>query len=397
LVKLSEKLGRRRTFYLSSSFVILGLVCQSLSKLCHSYEMLGLGRFITGVGCGLALPLEGMYFNEISPLKSRGFFCGMTGIFVELGFIVGGVLALPEVLGTVDRWPWMLAIQIPPCLVLLAILPFLHESPRYLLSRKKIDACKRSLKFFGHKDVDAGFKEIEAELQNQEKESGWKEVWQKVHLRRATFLSALVVITAMSSGIIAIDYYCTNILMDVGLSISIAQYASVGIFAQSVLSAILGSFLVDKVGRRVLLLVTTFSLIVSNLALMVSTIVYGIYQAVWIGYLSVAAAVAITFTFGIGPAVLQWIVTSEMVPQNARSKVQLIVMLVQKMTSVVAGLAFFPLQGLVGPYAFLLFIIPLCIVFVIFVIKFPETKRKTVVEVMRELGYKEMEKEYVKF
>lgn len=393
VVKLSEKLGRRRALYASAGATMAGLILQTLSKFCTSYELLAVGRCLTGIGSGLALPLEGMYLNEVSPLKKRGLFGSMTGIFVELGFIVGGVIALPALLGTSEMWPWMFIVETAPCIILILTLPLLHESPKYLLARQNTEKCRRSLQFFHHKDIDASIEEIESEIHSQQKQMKWSELWRKIHLRRAVFLSSLVILAASFSGIVVIDYFSTNILMDVGLSRSMAQYASVGIFAQSFLSAIVGSFCVERLGRRLLLLSTTLSLILMNAALMAFTLVYDKYGVAWAGYTSIAACVALTFAFGLGPAVLQWIVTSEMVPQNIRSKVQLVVMLVQKISAAIVGLAFFPLQGLIGPMVFLLFIVPLGIFFVIFLLKFPETKRKTVTDIMRELGYEGEEDE----
>lgn len=388
LVKLSEKLGRRKTFYVSSSFTLIGLLFQSISKLCVSYELLAAGRFLTGVGCGLASPLESMYLNEISPVHLRGFFCSMIGIFVEMGFIIGGILSLPVVFGTTERFPWMFVFEIPPILILLCSLPFLHESPRFLLARGRTDDCLRSLIFFGHENVEASMSEIESEIRSQETKTSWREIWEKIYLRRATWLGMLVVLMAAASGISAIDYFSTNILVGVGMTLPTAQYASVGIFVQCFISAMLGSFLIEKVGRRTLLLSTTFVLILMNTSLMVLSIIYGMYGVKWAGYLSVASCMILGFTFGIGPSILQWTVSSEMVPQNARSTVQLFVMLTQKIAAIIAGATFFPLQGAVGPFAFLLYVVPLAVFFIIFIRQFPETKKKTIVEVMQSLGYK---------
>lgn len=387
LAKLSEKFGRRKSFCFSSTITTLGLVCQICSKEAKSYELFALGRFLIGFGTALAMPLEGMYLSEISPVPLRGFFTSFVGIFMQLGFIIGGVLGLSNVLGTWHLWPSLFVMEIPLILVLLFALPFLHESPRFLYSRGAIDECKQSLAYFNRKDLEGDLRELETEIKNQKEQLKLKEIWQKPYLKRAVLLCSCVVLTATFSGITYLEYFSTNILLNVGLSKSVAQYSIVIIFGPSFISALFGSCMIEKVGRRPLLIATTFVLILANISLMVLTIVYNSYGFQWASYATLVVCIVFCFIFGIGPSILQWQITSEMVPQNARSKAQLVVMIVQRIGVIVAIGVFLPLQGSIGPYVFLFYIIPMCIFLVVFIPMFPETKKKTVVEVIEALGY----------
>lgn len=389
LAKLTERIGRRNTFYFSSFCCIIGLAFQGLSRNCASFELLAIGRLVTSLGSGLSPPLEGVYYNEISPVHMRGFFCSITGIFVELGLIVGAILPLPSCFGTEALWPWIFLIQIVPCLITLAILPFLPESPRYLLSRGHLEECKRSLRFFGHTDIPSRIREIDAEINSQQTRVTWSELWRKKHLRRGVFLSMLVQFEVVFSGIVAVEFYSTNILVRVGLTVSEAQYALVGIVAPSFFTAIFGSYLVDRVGRRTLLLASTVLLIFTNTTVMLMAIIFNSASAVWTGYIAIIAFIILVMAFAIGPSILQWVMPVEMVPQNARSTVQTFVNVVKNTAYFFVGISFFPLQEAVGPFCFLVVIVPLCAFLAVYVRMLPETKNRNVVDIMRDLGYEE--------
>jgi len=274
-------------------------------------------------------------------------------------------------------------------LCLMIALPFLHETPRYLYSRGLVEECKKSLVFFGHKDIDACIQEFEKEAKGQKSQLKWTELWHKVYIRRAIVLCSLVALAKSLCGMSFIRYFSTDILIGVGLSPRMAQYASVLIFVPSLASAFLGSYLIEKVGRRPLLISTTFILMLMNLALFAFSLVYDRYKLLWVGYLSVAACLIICLAFGLGPGILQSTVTPEMVAQNARSKTQLIVYTMHKCGVIVALFAFYPLQGLISNYVFVVYAAPLCLFLVVFILKFPETKNRSVLQIMVALGYVE--------
>uniref|UniRef100_A0A803YM42 Major facilitator superfamily (MFS) profile domain-containing protein n=1 Tax=Meleagris gallopavo TaxID=9103 RepID=A0A803YM42_MELGA len=132
----------------------------SLSQLAGSFEMLILGRIIMGVDAGISLSALPMYLSEISPKEIRGSLGQVTAIFICVGVFTGQVLGLPEIFGTESRWPFLFGVIVVPALVQIVILPFLPESPRYLLLEKHntskaekgmmcyLDSCKKAFFFF---------------------------------------------------------------------------------------------------------------------------------------------------------------------------------------------------------------------------------------------------------
>lgn len=387
LGKLADRLGRRKTFFVSVIFTMCGLLCQSLSKMAFSYELFAIGRFVCAVGTNISLLLEDMYLSEISPAALRGFFTSIMGIMLEFGFITGGIMGLSSILGNDTAWPWLFVIEMAPVIALVIALPFLHESPRVLFSRGKIDECKKSLRFFNHQNIDADLREIEEAEKNERGPLGFKELWTKKHLRRAVFLCLLASLVANQSGITYIELLSTNILEQIGLPMSVAQYSTLIIFAPSFVAAFFGSCLVEKAGRRSLILWTTAVLILTNAAIMAFAMVYEKHRVEWAGYASIASCTVYNLALGIGPVLLQWTILSEMMPQNAKSTAQSTVLMAEKICAVIEGFAFFPMQGILGPYVFLFYIVLASLILAIFIPLLPETKKKSAGNIMKSLGH----------
>uniref|UniRef100_A0A8D0KSQ1 Solute carrier family 2, facilitated glucose transporter member 5 n=1 Tax=Strix occidentalis caurina TaxID=311401 RepID=A0A8D0KSQ1_STROC len=128
--------GRKCTLLLNNVFAVTAALLMSLSLLVGSFEMLILGRIIMGVDAGISLSALPMYLSEISPKEIRGSLGQVTAIFICVGVFTGQVLGLPEIFGQESRWPYLFGAIIVPSLIQVVILPFLPESPRYLLLEK---------------------------------------------------------------------------------------------------------------------------------------------------------------------------------------------------------------------------------------------------------------------
>jgi len=104
---------------------------------------------------GLLMCLQPIYFTEISPDEHRGFLNTIINLLAEFGFVFGSLVALPEFLGTDKCWPFLFWLEIVPNLLAFLVLPFLPESPKFLMSRDSSkDRVVRSLEFFQHKNIE---------------------------------------------------------------------------------------------------------------------------------------------------------------------------------------------------------------------------------------------------
>ncbi len=181
--------------------------------------------------------------------------------------------------------------------------------------------------------------------------------------------------------------YATIILRQTGLSVTSASYANVIIACVPFPATFLGAIAVDKFGRRPLLFGGTVILMLLNTGMMVFLLIREANPvATWIAYPVVAVASLFMVVFGAGPSIVQWLFTSEIVPHNARSATQAVAMQCSFQGHLFSSLAFFPINQAVGAYCFLIFVIPMGITSVYYYFYLPETKNKTVPEIMKEMG-----------
>ncbi|XP_013872478.1 solute carrier family 2, facilitated glucose transporter member 9, partial [Austrofundulus limnaeus] len=130
-------LGRKGTLLLNNSFAVAAALLLSLGEMSRSFEMLIIGRIIIGVNSGIALSALPMYLGEISPRHIRGFIGQFNSILICLGVFIGQVLGLPQLLGHESRWIYLFSFLAFPAVLQLCVLPFLPESPRYLLMERR--------------------------------------------------------------------------------------------------------------------------------------------------------------------------------------------------------------------------------------------------------------------
>lgn len=352
---------------------------------------------VLGIAIGISLGLQPMYFSEISPKAILGFLNSMTGVTVQLGFIVGSIVSLPVLLGTSDSWHWLFWIETAITFATLVCVPFIHESPKYLIAAKHdYDGARKSLSFFLHEDVEEDLKDIEKEASSESEMVGLATIFKKAYLRRGLLVGSLILIGCQCSGIGAIACYSTLLFEKVGISSDIAPYATVGLTFVLLISTIISSFIIERAGRRKLVLVGFISLAVLNLIYIIFAYIGTQVNSKWPGYVCIAENILFVFMYGIGPANAMWFVIAEIMPQNARSTAVTFAQASQWVVGCLANSIFFPLSNAINEWSFLMFIIILVSISIYLYIKFPETKNKTTLEIMNSLGYKEENEETTK-
>lgn len=169
-----ENVGRKNSFFIAIPIHSIGVIFSALAYSILRWEIFAAGRFLSGtgnvftflsinfctrfhsgLGIGIMISLQPIYFSEISPDEHRGQINTMTGVMVEFGYSFGALIALPSLLGTLTLWPHLFYLELIPNIVAIFILMFLHESPKFLMAKKR-DAkliCD-SLVYFGHIDVE---------------------------------------------------------------------------------------------------------------------------------------------------------------------------------------------------------------------------------------------------
>src|SRR3954469_21449502 len=211
-------------------------------------------RFLGGLGIGGSSVLGPMYIAEIAPAKWRGRLVGCFQINVVGGillaylsnYLVGLVAAGPE------DWRWMLGVSGIPALLFFVMLFTIPRSPRWLAQKSRLDEARQTLRAVGEEDVEGELAEIVRSL-DVEHGHGSEPLFQAKY-RIPIFLAVSIGMFNQLSGINAILYYLNDIFAHAGFSKVSGDLQSVAVGGTNLLFTMVGMSIIDKVGRKVLLL-----------------------------------------------------------------------------------------------------------------------------------------------
>ncbi|KAK6493563.1 solute carrier family 2 [Huso huso] len=385
LVKL---LGRKGTLLLNNIFAIVASLMLALGEVAGSFEMLILGRFIIGVDAGIALSALPMYLGEISPKQIRGALGQIHSIFICVGVFTGQVMGLPELLGQESRWNYMFGIIMVPAVVQLLTLPFLPESPRYLLLEKQdaAGAQKALQAFLNKKDVSKELEEVQAEYRAQHSIHlvSMIELFKTPSVRWQIITAIVTMGCYQLCGLNAIWFYTNNILKEAGMDSNQIPYITLITGGVEILAAVVSGMIIEHVGRRPLL-IGGFGAMAVFYGLL--TIFLNLQtKASWLPYLSFGCILGVIASFCTGPGGIPFILTGELFEQSYRPAAFMIAGTVSWLSNFAVGILFPFIQGAFGAFCFMVFAAT-CMagaVFLYFVL--PETKGKTFVEISQSFA-----------
>jgi SP family arabinose:H+ symporter-like MFS transporter len=312
---LSDRFGRRKVLFICA---ILYACSGLLSALPRTFTEFLIARFISGLGIGASSMICPIYIAEMAPRAWRGrlgslFQFGIvSGIFLTL-FINARIQGLgDEAWNTSTGWRWMLGAEVLPALLLLLLLFFVKESPRWLLQAGHETAARAILHDIGgraHADEEIAAVRSVAEGE----EGGFFELFQ-ARLRRPLIIAVLLMAVSQFSGINAIMYYSTKIFATAGVGIADSFTASTIIGLVNLVFTFVAMALVDKAGRRPLLLVglSIQVLALGAVGLMFHSGVQGV------GLLAAIVVFIAAFAMALGP--IPWILCSEIFPTRVRGR-----------------------------------------------------------------------------
>ncbi|KFZ62511.1 Solute carrier family 2, facilitated glucose transporter member 5, partial [Podiceps cristatus] len=372
---LVNNCGRKGTLLINNLFSIVAAILMGTSELAKTFEVIILSRVIMGIYAGLASNVVPMFLGEVSPKNLRGAIGIVPQLFITLGILVAQILG----------WPVLLGLTGIPSLVQLLTLPFFPESPRYLLIQKGNEEQARQAlqKLRGWDNVDDEIEEMRQE-DRSEKEEGHFSVLSLCTFRglRWQLISIIVMMMGQQlSGVNAVFYYADRIFQSAGVDSNNVQYVTVSIGAINVVMTLLAVFIVESLGRRILLLagfgLCCVSCAVLTLALNLQTTLS------WMSYLSIACVIVYIIGHAIGASPIPFVMITEMFLQSSRPAAFMVGGSVHWLCNFTVGLVFLYMEAGLGPYSFLIFcaICLATIVFIFFIV--PETKNKTFMEINR--------------
>ncbi|XP_054031866.1 solute carrier family 2, facilitated glucose transporter member 5 [Dryobates pubescens] len=380
---LVNNCGRKGTLLINNIFSIAAAILMGTSELAKTFEVIIISRFIMGIFAGLASNVVPMFLGEIAPRNLRGAIGVVPQLFISVGILVAQILGLNSILGNAEGWPVLLGLTGIPSLIQLLVLPFFPESPRYLLIQKgnEEQARKALQKLRGRPDVDEEIEEMRQE-DRSEKEEGQFTVLSLFTFRglRWQLISIIVMMMGQQlSGVNAVFYYADKIFRSAGVKEESVQYVTVSIGAINVVMTLLAVFIVESLGRRILLL-TGFGLCCVSCAVL--TLALNLQPTVsWMSYISIVSVIVYIIGHAIGASPIPFVLITEMFLQSSRPAAFMVGGSVHWLCNFTVGLVFLYMEAGLGPYCFLIFcaICLASIVYIFFIV--PETKNKTFMEI----------------
>lgn len=311
---LSDKRGRRLVIIVSAFVFIAGAL---VSAAADSVAVLTISRIVIGVAIGFASATAPVYISEVAPPEIRGRLVTMFQLAVTIGILVAYVVGLAfEPNG---EWRWMLGLGALPALLLAGGMIKMPRSPRWLLmTGQDYEARAVLAKIRGpnQHEIDVEVDEIKAQV--GEEPGRWSELGTPL-MRAALTVGLGLAILQQVTGINTVIYYAPTIVEYTGIdSASSAILASIGVGIVNVGMTVVALRLLDRAGRRPLLLIgvagMTFSLFTLGLAFELGD-EDTVTSVVAIGSLMLFVA---SFAISLGP--IFWLLNSEIYPLRTRSK-----------------------------------------------------------------------------
>jgi len=307
----TNKIGRKNTLLWIG---VLFLFSAIGSAFANNPLVFAAFRFIGGLGVGASTIAAPAYISEIAPAKDRGKLVA----FYQFNIVLGILMAFLSnyLLNDVgeNSWRWMMGVQAIPSVIYLLLVILIPESPRWLLSKFKNDEAKKVLQLMGQ---EADYEKIKEELDkdNNDASKANDTIFLKKY-RTPLVLAFLMAFFNQLSGINAFLYYSSRIFQEAGLGESTALLSSIGIGVVNLIFTLLGVFLIDKLGRKVLMYIGSVGYIIS-LSLVAMAFFFhweGIAVPVFL-FLFIAA-------HAIGQGAVIWVFISEIFPNHLRASGQ---------------------------------------------------------------------------
>ncbi len=372
--KLADRFGRRTVLMQVAVLFTIGAIGTALAP---GTVWLAIGRVVVGVAIGVASFTAPLYISEVSPPNVRGRLVSLNQLMITIGIVVSYLA--DYALAGASAWRWMFALAAIPAIVLFIGLLFLPESPRWLMSRSLGDQARALLERIREStDVEKELTEIAASLNQQE--GSWRELL-GASLRPALIVGIGLAVFQQFTGINTVIYYAPTIFQFAGLhSASAAILATVGVGVVNVLLTIVALRLLDRVGRRPLLLYGLVGMIISLGVLGFAFLSPSLSDVVaWVAVISVAVYVA-CFAIGLGPVF--WLMIAEIYPLKIRGRAMSVATVANWGSNLVVALTFLSLLHALGrAWTFWLYGIVGVLAWIFVYKMVPETKGRTLEEI----------------
>jgi sugar porter (SP) family MFS transporter len=345
-----------------------------------NWHGLALARFVGGLGIGGSSVLGPMYIAEVAPAKWRGRLVG----FFQFN-VVSGILAAylsNYVIGQLGfgplEWRWKLGIAAVPSALFFLMLFFIPRSPRWLVKKGRLAEAGEVLRMTGEENAERDLLEI-VESIDAEHGHGEEPLFTSKY-RVPILLAVSLAMFNQLSGINAILYYLNDIFKSAGFSKVSGDLQAVAVGATNLLFTMIAMSVIDRIGRRRLLLagsVGTAVCLAGVSAIFFSQAHRNLLVWLLVGFIA-------SFAFSQGAVI--WVYLSEVFPNRVRAKGQSLGSFTHWVMAALISWIFPMLAARSGGAPFVFFALMMGLQFFVVLFLFPETKGVTLEQMQRKMG-----------
>jgi SP family galactose:H+ symporter-like MFS transporter len=371
---LSDRFGRRKIIILAGIIFSLSAVGTALAP---NVRLLIAGRVIVGIAIGLASFTAPMYISEVSPTRIRGSLVSVNQLAVTIGIVIAYLV--DYVFSGIKGWRYMFGLAAIPSTVLVLAMWRMPDSPRWLMSQSMKDKALAMLqRIRGISDVSNEMKEIQQSLDKQK--GGIADLFH-VRLRMALIVGIGLAAIQQLTGINTVIYYAPTIFEFAGFKTAgVSILATTGVGLVNVGFTVLAIWLMDRVGRRPLLLIGLSGQI---LGLAVLGIAFQLKQlAGLIGYFAIGSLAIYIGSFAVGLGPIFWLMISEIYPLKVRGVAMSIATVANWGLNLAVALTFLTLVQVLGrPETFWIYAVIGIVSWIFIYFLVPETKGRSLEDI----------------
>jgi len=371
--------GRRPVLILLAVlFVISALGCAAA----WNWPALLFFRFLGGVAVGAASVVCPMYITEIAPAKQRGLLVGVSQLNIVLGILLAYLsnYLVARFLGAENpgAWRWMFGVMVLPSVAFLIMALIIPESPRWLVKTHRLAEAETVLTRFGHENPARENLEIQASL-SAEIAGVSDRLFQRKYLRPMLLVCMIAAFNQLD-GINAVLYYTADIFRMAGADASSALMQSVIIGLTNLVMTVVGMLLIDRVGRKALLLVGSVTFVISHV---LAAWVFATHTQGWI---VIAALMGVVGSHAFSQGAVVWVVINEILPNAVRASGSAVACFFMWTLCATVGWGFPVIAQTSGALAFGFFALMMAAQFVLVAKFLPETKGASLEELQTRLS-----------
>lgn len=337
-------------------------------------------RFIGGLGIGASSVVGPVYLAELAPARWRGRLVGTFQINIVVGILLAylsNYLISSQGLGDAE-WRWQIGVAAAPAAIFLALLFGVPETPRWLVTRDRIAEAKRVIVELGSPDGTAELKEIVDSIRPSGEQGAAPLFIAKYRL--PILLAVSIAVFNQLSGINAILYYLTDIFTAAGYTQLSGNLQAVAVGAMNLLSTLVAMTVIDRLGRKTLLLVGA----VGTAACLAGVAV--IFQTGEHKERLLLLLVAYIAFFAFSQGAVIWVYLSEIFPNRVRSKGQSLGSGTHWVMNALVSAVFPLFAARSGAVPFYFFAAMMVVQFVVVLLFYPETKGATLESLQHSMG-----------